>query len=331
MSGRPPYLRPEPIPGTILVGNAISSGREWFPMAHLANWLTGGGAQLVPACVIDKTITAGATGTLRFRAKTRYVAIERLWIFMVRSATAGANLLVDTGAGDVVYPINAGRDTRLPIIHREVLSSQSSAVNELYAALSAEVGDVEIDSVAVIELPRPIIDQTSEYAVDTNTLRPRERIFSSLVVGESATGVIAAAILPDARRVGIYSWAAFAESPVTRAAAYTDLLTLPVPVLAQLLNSGDTTAQVYWSIYAKVSAGSGDVKLTTSQSGVSDSVNITGTSYAWTTPRAISISCEDMSAADGRQSSAWDDLTVQLRGTGGTLSLASLSIWSEAT
>lgn len=333
MSGIVPSQRYEPAPDTILVGNAISSGREWFTMGHLANWLNGSAAQHVPGIIVDKTIPNGGTRTLRFRTNARYAAIERRWTFLLRSTTAGASVTINTGAGAVAYLVSSGRDTRLPIEHRQVLSAQASGVAELSVTIISVLGAIEIDSVACADVPRGIIASGLEYAVDTNTLRPRERIFSSATNGESTPGVLSAAFA-DIRRVGLYQWAVPSEDPVTRTGVYTNLLTLPAPLLAPLLDFSQIAsaqANLWWSIYAKVDAGSGDVSLATSQGGATDSVNVTGTSFAWTTPRMIEkISCEDMTTADGRRSAGWEELTIQLRGTGGTLSLATVSVWNEA-
>ncbi len=120
----------------------------------------------------------------------------------------------------------------------------------------------------------------------------------------------------------------FIERARTRNGAYTTVTGLGMPVLTRKLTSGATTGTVYWTAYAKVNSNSGDIKISTSHSGVSSVVNVTSTSYAWTTPQAISIDCEDMSAADGRQSSSWDELDINIRGnSGGTLSLAAVSIY----
>ena len=335
MSGRAPDKRAEPVSTDILVGAPVSSLRHWMPMAATANWLNGCGAQIIPGCVVDRAIPSGAARTLRFRAKTRYNTIEYLWGFLLRSDTAGASVTINTGGseGTLTYPINSGRDTRLPILHRSFRASQAAAVFDFTATITSVTGIIDIDTVTCTELPRPILAQSaSELGVDTNTTRPREKIYSSLTTGESTTGVVTA-MFGDHRKSGIYQWAVPDADPVTRSGAYVNLLTLPVPVLTSLLDSADVagkTARVYWSAYARVNANNGDILLTTTQSAVSDAVSVSNTSFAWTAKRAIEISCEDMSAADGLQSGGWDDLQIQIRGNGGqTLSVATVSLWNE--
>jgi hypothetical protein len=321
-------------PDPILNGAGVSSGATWYQAAYGANWLAGQAAVLVPGVQIDKNVAAGATGVLHFRAKTRLVAIERVWTLVLRSATPGTTATIkapaSTGAAQAATA-SEGRTSRELIVYREVLSAQASAVTDLTIEIAAVTGDIEIDSVTCFELTRSSLAYTADdYPADPLSMRPRERIFEGNGY-QSATGVIGSIVTSEPRRVGIYQWSVPVVTPVTRAGAYTNLLTLACPVLARKLDTGDTVAEVYWSAYAKVNAGSGDVLLTTTQSSVSDSVNVTGTSFAWTTARKINISCEDMTAADGRQSSAWDDLQIQIRGNGAdTLSLAAVSVWDEA-
>jgi hypothetical protein len=333
MSGIVLLQRQEPTPDDVLNGAPVSSGRQWYPEAYASNWLAGQGAILVPGVIVDKNVAAGATGVLHFRAKTRLQAIERIWTLVLRGATAGTSAVIkaptSTGTAQSVTSVDTARGF-LPITYREILSAQASAVTDLTIEIAATGGDIEIDSITCFELARPILaSDATDVGVNAQTMRPRERIYEG-DGWESVTGATAGILACDPRRVGIYHWSVPTITPVTRNGAYTNLLTLAMPVLARKLNSGATTATVYWSAYAKVNAGSGDVLLTTTQSAVSDSVNVTGTSFAWTTKRAISISCEDMTAANGLQSAAFDDLQIQIRGNGAdTLSLAAVSVWDE--
>jgi hypothetical protein len=292
-------------------------------MASLSNWCNGYSAQLVPSCMVDKTVASSSTGVLHFTAKTRAVATERIWTLFLRSSSAGcqATIKAPTSTGTaMVVDVARGRDTRLPIIYRELLSSSSSAVTDLTIEIAASAGDIEIDTVSCFEQQVPTV------ALDTTSLRPRERIYDNGDV--SATGVYAGS-LGDIRRIGIYAWAVPVITPVTTTSgAYVDLLSLGVPVLGPFLSA--STAPVYWSAYAKVSTGTANVRITTSHSGVSDAVTVSSTSFAWTTPRSISIDAEDMAADDGLRSSTFDDLMPAVKSNGGvTLSLAGLCVWNE--
>ena len=327
--------RTAPSPSTVLVGAAVSSSREWLPMAELSNWVRGQGAQLVPSMVVDRTVASGGTGTLRFQAYTGGQAIERVWCLLLRAGTAaGATGTVKCGAGTTdAIRVNFGRDIRAPYVYREILTAKSAALTELTCVIVSTTGDIEIDSLSCTELARPSLNiDATDYGIDPQTLRPRERVFDS-TSGVSCTGLYENTPLLDARRVGIYQWAVPTQQPITTTAAYADILTLGVPVLGRRLLSTGTTSTVYWSAYAKVSSGSGDVKLSTSSSAVADSVNVTATSFAWTTARAIAINCEAMVSSDGdglASSGVFDELMPSFRANGGvTMSLAAISVWEQ--
>jgi hypothetical protein len=335
MSGFVPPRRAEISPAQVLVGANVSSGQQWLPAGSGTNWLAGKGAVMVPTHIVDKSILAGATGVLRYRVKPRYAAIERVWTLMLRTGTlTGVSAVVRAPAGTgtaMTVTVPTGRALRMPIIYREILSAQSDTVGDLTIGIAVTGGDVEIDSISCFDLDRSGVEEgLTEHGTDTMMLRPRERIYDGGPFTNSVTGVLFGSALADARRVGIYHWAVPDIYPVTTAAAGpTSLLTLACPVLGPIYNSGATTASVWWSAYCKVSAGTSTVKLSTTQSGVNDVASITGTSYAWTTAREIFISCEDPTAADGLRSSAFDDLSILLTATGGTLSLLSVCVWNE--
>ncbi len=318
----------------VLCGAAVSSGRQWYPLAYAADWLSGQSAVLVPGCVIDKDVLSTTTGVLHFRAKTRLVAIERVWTLMLRGSASGTSAVIkapaSTGTAQTVRA-SSERDVRMPVVYRELLTAKASAVTDLTIEITATGGDIAIDSVSCYELARPILSASAEdVGIDPTTMRPRERIFAGNGY-QSVTGAYAGILAADPRRVGIYQWSVPVITPITTTGAYADVLTLACPVLARKLESGATQATVKWSVYAKVSSGSGDVDVYVT-SGDTDTANITGTSFAWTTAQDLTIDCEDMAEPDGRQGSAWDDLQWKFRANGGvTLSVAALSVWDEAT
>ncbi len=330
MSGVVQVQRQEPSPDEMLSGGPISSGRQWYPAAFGSNWLAGQSAVLVPNVVIDKSVVAGSTGVLHFRALTRAIAIERVWMLRLRTATTATATIkapASTGAS-LVVGVSPGR-MALPIVYREILASQASALTDLTIEVAAATGDIEIDSLCCFELARIELDV---LGVDPQTERPRQSIYEGTGV-ESATGVIASLFTADPRRVGMFHWAVPVITPVTRNGAYTNLLTLAQPMLARKLSDGANSGVLNWSAYAKVNAGTGEVRVSTSNSGVSDPVTVSVTSFAWTTAREIEIDCEDMSKNDGLPGGLWDDLQIQIRGNGAdTLSIAALSVWdAEAT
>jgi len=326
--------------GTVAVsGGPVGSIDAWTPLGAGVNWLNATGAQLVCAStrLAQNQIAGGATGVFRFKAYTRVQAIQRIWVVQLvgLAVDTGTTAQIWGGSGTPSASFVVPNSTLLnqPVFYVEALAAQSASLQEITISVKAGSKAVIVQSVACYEQWRPVLKaSTSDSGINITSERARQPIFTGnyATTIESVGGIYSALAAADARRVAVFHWAVPDTNPVTRTGAYTTLLGLGQPVLTRQLTSGQTTGTVYWSAYAKVSASSGDVKLTTSHSGVSDSVNITGTSYAWTTPRAISIDCEDLSTTDGRRGSSWDELDVQIRGNGGaTISVVAVSVWEQ--
>jgi hypothetical protein len=218
-------------------------------------------------------------------------------------------------------------------LYTEPLAAQSAALTDLSITITDTDKGVQVVSIACWEQWRPrLAESSNDHGVNFQTVRPGQKVYvgNYPTAAESFTGVVSALAAADARRVGLFHYSLPTATPVTRSGAYTSIMGLLMPILTRLVTSGQTTGTVYWSAYCKVNAGNGDVQITTSHSSVSDSVNVTATSYAWTTARAISVDCEDMGTADGRRGASWDEIDVQIRGNGGnTLSLAAFSVWEQ--
>jgi hypothetical protein len=330
-----PAQRYEPSEAAIRIGEGPSSTATHAQFAGLANWLRGSGAQIVAGNAPLTTIGSGVTRVFRYRTKPRDSAIQRVWHILLRAnstsgvVTAAIRSPAATGTSVTVL-VPAGRDLRVPVTYVQSLAAKSSTEAQVDFDLTTVGGTVDVEGVSCYEQDRPVLNKDStDLGTDTETLRAGQPIRG--VNNESIEGIHDVAIGGhDARRVGIFHWGVPEEDAVTRTtASYQTLLDLAVPVLAPMLTSGAVTGQVYWSVYAKVAAGAGGlVRLTTDGSGVSDAVTVSGTSFAWTTARAISIDCDDMTKADGRQGTRFDGLQVEYQGDGtNLLSLAGVSVW----
>ena len=339
MPGLVPSQRLAPLYTGILIARPVSAAL-WRDYALLANWLRGKGTCLVSAAVPDQTI--GTTGTYRFRAKTRNTAIERIWVLTIRTTeitpvSVTVRAPASTGT-TVVYPVAPGTTARVPIVYREVLGSVSSTEQDLSIDINPDSKNVVIEGIACYEQDRGVLlSNSTDYAADQNTIAARQPI--RYTANESFRGVLDAMVNADARRVGIFHHAIDTATTYSRAdASYADLFELGAPVLTRKLNRSAITGSVKWSVYGRVTGGTGLVRLTTSNSGVSDVMSITSTTSpgSWQTARAVSIDCDDMNSTDGRQTAAspdWDDLQIELQGPGGgnTLHISSISVWDDST
>ena len=339
MSAIWPMRRPEPqwvasASAPVVVGAPVSTV-TWQALGGLANWLRAKGACLVPECCPERSITSGVTETFRFYVKPRNTAIARVWTVGLRAASAATAVTAQvrapssgTFADAVVAHSGSARQT---LVYVETLGAKSGTAAQIEIDIKSVGGTTVVESISCYEQDRPLLAQdATDYGVDTTTLRSGQPIYDGAY--ESLGGIVDSLANSDARRVGIWHWTAGdGTAAAITSASPANLLTLGCPVLGRKLARAATTGSVKWSVYAKMSsAGTGTVTLSTSQSGVSDAMSVTSTSYAWTTPRTVAISCDDMTAIDGLQSSAFDDAAITIAGSGAqTLTVKSISIWSD--
>lgn len=327
-----PFIRPEPNFGNLVVGAPVSAS-DWRELGNLANFVRGKGAQLVPSCNPEYTIASGATATFHFRVKTRAVAVARIWVLTLRYTTGtgstSATVRAPASTGTALeYAVLGGGRRMPPIVYSELIGSPSATEAEISIDITAANGSVVVEQIACYEQDRPSLT-SGETSVDLETLLRAQPIRSDVGWGEVAS--LAVSATSDARRVGIFHMATSDGAPWTKAGTgYTSLVTLGCPVLGPKDLTTSTTASVKWSAYAKITGGTGHVKLVTSHSTVNDVANVTSGTFAWTATRSISIDCDDLSTDDGLPSATWDELTPSIEGAGGqTISVASVCIWYD--
>lgn len=234
------------------------------------------------------------------------------------SATSGG-LTVTVSAGSAASAlITPAAGVRAVYVYEEPLTSKSSADQEINITLTAsESKSMILDTISCYELDRPILTQdATDLGIEPTSLASGLPILDGSYV--SVGGVLDSLAANDSRGT-LFSWAVGdADSSVTLTSATpANVLALAVPVLAPKLYRSDTTRSVYWRAYARMSTtGTGAIGVTTTQSGVSDSVAVTDTTFKWTAARSISVSCADVDEADGLQSSAFDLLNFSLAGSG---------------
>jgi hypothetical protein len=166
---------------------------------------------------------------------------------------------------------------------------------------------------------------TTDYGVDLTTINARQPIAD--FANRSLAGVIDAYDNLDARRAGLFHWTTPVAVPITfTAGSYVALFDLAPCVLLPVPGTGSTTSTVTCAAYAKVNAGTGQVRFTAGGAGGNVVLSITSTSFAWVTG-SLAIDCEDLTVADGRRSGRWESLTIEGNdNTATTLSIAAISV-----
>lgn len=336
----PPKIRPAIDTSGVLVGRVVG-GKLWSAAGKLSNYLRGAGIPLIPwhspmvFCddeigehtfrylvnpIAGRTGTDGLGGYLRF-AVTLYAPDAEKVTLSVSPGTATRTLIIGAGERKTVE------------ISALISSSGLQEVGVTVENLTIN-NYVRVEGICAYTLPLSAINQdTSHYGVDPGSLVAMEPIYAPAAgAGRSLGGVADALAAHDARRASILQWSAGdSEANANSSTTPADLWELPIPVLGPKAYTGDVTCPVLWSAYCALSAaGSGEVTVTTTSSGVSDTAPVTWTSYGWTAPRLIAIDCDDLNATDGRQGSSWDDLQVTIAGDGSqTLCVQSVSIWTS--
>jgi hypothetical protein len=329
-------FRGRPYPGDILPGNPVSAPSEWSEMGNSANWLLAKGACLVPLMNPSATVPKSGNMTFRFRVRPRGLAIARQWSVWCRAETAGVisvATLTPTGGSAATFPVQdvTGSPSVPPMQVVQLLAARSSTEGEISIKIDASSeSDIEVYGIDCYELDRPVlVNDSTDFGTSTETIRPREPIF--YLGNTSVRGVFDGLANSDARRVGLAHLSMDTTVPIARTSAtFADMLTLGWRLQAPKLSVGATTGEVKWAAYARMatSGGTGGSVRITSSSGVSDTATVTGTSFAWTATRTISINCDTFSTEDGFVS---DVIMPRIAGDGTrSCEVAAISIWVDS-
>lgn len=327
MSAIVPHMRPSLDADSILAGLPVDDA-DWQALAGLANFGNGHGGMLIPWCAVGYEVASGATQTFHFYVAPKARAVERVWRVNLRASTAGTTAQVTCGgAPTVTVTPPLARDRRGgSFVFSEPLSAKTATAADATLTIKASGGSVIVESVAMYEQTRATLAlDTTDYGVDLTTINARQPIAD--FPNRSLAGVIDAYDNLDARRAGLFHWTTPVAVPVTfTSGSYVALFDLAPCVLLPVPGAGSTTSTVTCAAYAKVNAGTGQVRFTATGAGGNVVLSITSTSFAWVTG-SLAIDCEDLNVADGRRSSRWEALTIEGNdNTATTLSIAAISV-----
>lgn len=313
-------------------------------MARLHNWLMGYGAQVVPECSPNIELVKSSELVFRFRTRPRYQALERRWFIRARAAvptTLGAmSVEIPSGATAVTRAIVSPRSTTETHEFVESLSSQSETEGELTVAITADESGLILESISCWEVPRvSLVEATSgDRGVEAARLASgakiqRNRLESIFLATEDPALV--------ARRASLFQYALPATVGGATSTAHVLAITSTsyvgvfgasgIPVLLRKDLRGDLSANITGKVYAWVSGGTGNVRISSSKFGASTAATISTTTPAWSSAITAEFDSEDLDASDGIQTDAAagpDYLQIEARkNTSGTLYLASASGW----
>lgn len=306
------------------LSRAPVSAEDQQQLANVANTLNGWGGMLIPWTTIGASLSDSDTGTFHFYVAPKKRAVERVW-YAILSGSGNANVTAGS-ASAVDVPLTT---TPATFEFREPLAAKTSTAGGVtFTVVAAESESCEVIAVAMREESRVYLLEsgTDDYGVDVVSLAARARVYDS--ANHSLRGLADAYKNLDARRPGIFHWSGgvgVGEIAIT-SAGYVDFFALYPPALGAIAGVTTTTTTFRCAVYAKVNAGSANVRFSSTQQG-SNVVNaVSGTSFAWVTGD-LTINAEDLTAADGRRSSGWETVRVESqKGTATTLTIAALSV-----
>lgn len=333
MSGYVPHIRPE-LSDTFRVGLPVGAF-DWSGLGALANWNNGHGGMLIPWCMIGETVVSAATNTFHFRVAPKLPAVERVWRMNLRATAVGVTAEVTVGGASTVTVNVADSRQAKSAAHtfRESLSAKTNTVADTTVAVKAVGGNVIVESIAMYEQTRGILDaDANDNGVDINSLRARDPIADFNF--QSVAGVMDSYVGLDARRAGYFHWSTDAGSSLSITAASGDpdvVFDLSIPMFGAIAELGDSITHVTCAVYCSVTADTtGSIRFASDDAGDSVTIPQTATSPSWVTD-TLEINCEDFPVSDGRRGSSWEGVAIDAWVTATkTLSIEAISIFRDS-
>lgn len=319
-----PHFRPDFDTGGLKSGLPVSA-RDWGHLASLGNFCNGHGGMLIPWTSLNFDQKSAGANVYHFYVGPKNRAVLRRWRVNLRS-TGGTTAAVTCGSASAVTVHSiasvTGRTSAYEFV--EPLAAKTNTAGD--TTLSIDADDVLIESVAMYEETRAwLAMDTTDYGVDVTSVRVRQPIAD--IANRAVRGASDAYKNLDARRAGVFHW----STPTTNAlgvtaGALTDIFPLYPPALAAVVGTGTTTSTFTCAVYAKVDAGAGDVTFSSTQAGGTVTLAPNTTSFAWYTG-SLTINAEDLTATDGRQSSAWETIRIRAqKATATQMDVAAISV-----
>lgn len=314
LSSVPQFRQNATYAGAIVAGAPVAS-TDWQRAAAVQNWVAGRGRQNIPTFKPDHEALEAPSRVYRYA-------------LYVIPTYAAIDLVAMVSSSDVVSVLPGSVQTPSPVA---LSASPRSAYNttpiEVQLDVSATVRDVEVHSIAIYEVPRARIEQTSSAGgVDIVALSAAQPITAASVdalrdaTDDDTFGgrVLAAHAVPWSRDGGSSTFVDYASLSTSGTFAAV-VGGGGVPVLARKKRTTDTTRTVKARAWAWVTgATTGEFRVTSSVNGSSSAVSFTNTTPAWTGEITnLVVDCEDLTDAVGLQGGAFDELTCELRRSAG--------------
>ena len=326
---------------TIRAGTPVLAPGQWRAIGATMNWLIGRGGVLASANPYRLPFVAGNPEVLfRYWTFPRRANASVAFLVTLRPNTSAyatgvftVYAPVATKSWSVLVPGTAQRTPRRFIFFKpKPIDATPQEMRFGLIADSNSPGAFFLDGITIYEVPRfQLTSGLVDGGVNLDSIVSSEAIYhDSLTVDDKsveAVGRRGALMPPIPRKNHLFSWYQPSGVPIT-ATAYTGLFDLEPHVMVRKIRSGVTVLPMRWNVYASVTGGSGDVRLTNSHG--SSTINVTSTSPTWHTVATLDTDTEDPLRWDidgGIPSGGRDPLVIEARkNVSGTLFVFGIGI-----
>ena len=317
------------------------SATDWGEMARQYNWLKSAPRVLVPSLYLSSSYGWSDLDDYKMALRLYPSGVHHTRRWTIRAIGTGSVEYtigsLDTVTAGVEEAPSATRTPALAVTSiTEELASLPTALSPVDVDFRFTVGESDswrLMDLSCWEVPQPyltdsqgqslsrIVSGQPMIASEVATLRSgaTDDLLGHRVLGHWA--------VPYANGAGTTT-TTFAAS--TTGSTFASAWSAAIPVVPRQLLSATTTS-VFADVFCWVSSGgSGEIRLSTTDSGAGGEEVITNTAPDWTTLLAEDVTVEDMSSATGLSGGSWNLLDLEFRATVGTLYVAS-AVAYEAT
>jgi hypothetical protein len=313
-------------------GDAVGAG-EWSRAGLDVNYAAAAGRVVVPSfrpAVPLDLVSADHIWYWSLWIEPAYQAIQRQVTIVYRLHAFGDPIRAN-GMGDL--DVSQAKVDTITTLGSQTTTGGAIDVS-IDVTSAGESGYCTVDGIMVTEIPRTFVEtDANERGVDISAFTSGQPIAIGLGVdalrdatdtdteiGRRVLLHFAAPYRTD-RQTADADEAGAGGDPIT-SGSYVTVAGSGVPVLARKRRTSDTTRVVKCRVFGRCSNGTttGEVRFVSSENGASSAIAFDGsvtTSFAWSAEVDLTVDCEDMSAAQGLQGGAWDEVTVEARRTAG--------------
>ncbi len=314
-------------------------------MALLTNHILGRGGQIVPAHLGTTTALTVANGEHRYtwQFRPRIQTTQRYAFITMRAASPGGACSIDfpQGGSPIQVSVSSERSTVVSVRFDDELSSQSEAVQAIILGLTPKVQNIIVESITIGECPRgSLVADATDLGTNHFLSRAGQPITHAKFANIETVAADEALI---GRRSSLIQWAVpyFASAATTTTFAFQTASAEPtfaplweegIPIHARKVGRTATTGTVTCQIYVWTDTGATWHAFMSSLGGNSNTVTGTNTAPAWSAVMTSAlVEAEDLTVADGRLASAWEDvqmnLAITISGGGDKVYVAAASMW----